>query len=105
MWDALELEWPFRVVLIWGKGSRPLYPCIDSHGWSRLSLGTGHDALWAGKVYPTLEYIYSRQDETILSQNGKGPMDLPQSIWLFFSGMELYQGSISAAIIDSLDTQ
>lgn len=29
LWGALELGWPFRAVLTWGRGSKPLYSCCD----------------------------------------------------------------------------
>lgn len=29
-WEAVELEWPFRVALPWDKGAMTLHFCVDN---------------------------------------------------------------------------
>lgn len=49
LWEALELGWPCRIILNWGKGSKAFIHCIKDAGWSQersMTLRRCHELGW-----------------------------------------------------------
>lgn len=56
-WGALILGWPLRIVMIWGKGFEPFYPCKE-----QSLLPRAKDMTWGKAALRSQRQLLERTD-------------------------------------------
>lgn len=102
----MELAWPFRVVLIWGKRSGLLYPWTDSHSPGCPQDQTMRLCGRKGESIPRICLLEARLNHPSLGLKGYSRLNLLQSVWVIVSGCVVsgcyWHVGHSAAAVDRL---